>query len=450
MPMNLKIIYLVLLLIVLLSGCLKNDDFIFITQDANISDLNASDLNLTGIQLKEWSWDSDFNSVYLNSGSFTDTTLDTNSSAETSWLSKEHTGTDWNFNKIQISDTNGIVLPLKNTFAFSLDGLPTTGLKFNVSNARFEFLLNNELMAYINAISGNGDFNAQNNIIAGNGIQSGNGIQAGTFFRALTTNTALEIAQNSYAFGLTGANTTGLYFNNNAGSIELRNAGITKHYYDMVNGDFNAIRDIKASRNLEVRKETYLGNDDSSYSFFDSNGFLTLFSNARAKKEIRIGVSGFEKGVSAPTSALRAIGASGGIKKAVLQFSKTVQQDIYFEVHPNYNQDDSVNHEFHLIWIPGEAWTTGNYVWKLEYLIKAESGENILTGTPTTISADVTPANATNMIETVFAETYDLNIGQILFAHLYRDVASDNGDDVGSINLIESEYVINSFGEKMN
>lgn len=173
---------------------------------------------------------------------------------------------------------------------------------------------------------------------------------------------------------------------------------------------------------------------------------LTLNGSARTKKEIRIFVTGVEKGVSSPADALRSIGASGNVKKAVLQFSKVTQQDVYFEVHPSYEQDDSVNHEFHIVWVPGTGWSAGNFVFKMEFLIKDEAAD-LTTGAPTTISADVTPANATDTIETVFAVTYDLNIGQVLYGHLYRDVAADNGDDTADLNLIESEYTVNSLGE---
>ena len=70
-------------------------------------------------------------------------------------------------------------------------------------------------------------------------------------------------------------------------------------------------------------------------------------------------------GVSAPTETLRAIGASGGVLIDVQQFSKTVQQDVYFEWHTPYNLDNTVPVEFHLMWLPGSAYTTGNYLWEI-------------------------------------------------------------------------------------
>ena len=84
-------------------------------------------------------------------------------------------------------------------------------------------------------------------------------------------------------------------------------------------------------------------------------------------------------------------------------------------------------------------------MWKLEYLAKANNA-SFATGTPTTISADVTPANATDSIETEFASTIDLNAEQTLCGHFYRDVANDNGDAKGEIRFFEIEYTSNKLG----
>lgn len=150
-------------------------------------------------------------------------------------------------------------------------------------------------------------------------------------------------------------------------------------------------------------------------------------------------------GASAPTDTLRAIGASGGVLIDVQQFSKTVQQDVYFEWHTPYNLDNTEPVEFHLMWLPGSAYTTGNYLWKLEYLVKNETDPHN-TGTPTTIPADVTPAGAVNMIETEFVNTIPIIRSQILCCHFYRDVAGDNADDTGDVNFFEIAYKIDRNG----
>jgi hypothetical protein len=157
-------------------------------------------------------------------------------------------------------------------------------------------------------------------------------------------------------------------------------------------------------------------------------------------KEIRIESTKATIGASAPTNTLRDVGASGNVKIPVSQFSKTIQQDLYFIIHYPSDIDNDINVNFHLMWIPGASWTAGNYMWKLEYLIKDEETGVVTTGTPTTIDEDITPANATTLIETEFSDAIDLNLDELLMCHFYRDVANDNGDDVGEVLFFEIEY----------
>lgn len=183
----------------------------------------------------------------------------------------------------------------------------------------------------------------------------------------------------------------------------------------------------------------------TNFANFAPNGLLTLVGTARVKNEMIFTASGAGLGVSTPTLAFRDIGASGGVKKEVLQFSKTIQNDAYTEFHTPHSLDGSENVAFHLMWIPGAAWTTGNYIWKFEYVVKNED-DPTNTGTPTTITMDVTPANAIDMIETVFSTTIDIGPNQLLIGHFYRDVGSDNADDVGEINFFEVEYTQDKLG----
>lgn len=191
--------------------------------------------------------------------------------------------------------------------------------------------------------------------------------------------------------------------------------------------------------------------DTAGGDYFEvaSTGINILHGNARVKENYVIPAVSTVKGASAPASALRAVGASGGVSIPVLQFSKTTQQDVYFQFHLKYAADETEPVAFHLMWAPGSGWTYGNYVWKLEYLVKDENGA-IGTGTPTTISMDVTPANATDFIETEFASTIPVTgPDQSLICHFCRDVANDNADDVGEVNMFEMTYIKNKQGESL-
>lgn len=140
-------------------------------------------------------------------------------------------------------------------------------------------------------------------------------------------------------------------------------------------------------------------------------------------------------GASAPTRTLRAVGALGTVLIDVMQFSAAVQNDVYFEWHVPKTFDNNYPAQFHLMWLPGSAYAAGFYSWRLEYLVKNED-DPYNTGTPIILPADVTPANAVNMIETAFTGTISCAREQIVCCHFYRDIA-DTANDTGDVNFFE-------------
>jgi hypothetical protein len=192
---------------------------------------------------------------------------------------------------------------------------------------------------------------------------------------------------------------------------------------------------------------TYLG-DGGTTNYFEAkaDGEVALHGTARVKLEQTSSAFSQKLGVSSPSSVLRQIGTTATMLEPVLEFSKTVQNDIYFVLHVSEMADSTVDVEFHLMWVPGAAWTAGNYVWKLEYIVKDEDADST-TVASTTISEDVTPANATDFIETEFSTTINADAQQTISCHLYRDVASDNGDDHGDVRFVEYEFTANKLGE---
>ena len=76
-----------------------------------------------------------------------------------------------------------------------------------------------------------------------------------------------------------------------------------------------------------------------------------------------------------------------------------------------------------------------------------DSGVSSAAGAPTTIDADVTPGATTDIIETEFATSIDIGLEQVLWCRFWRDVANDNGNDVGEVRFCEIEYVANKLGE---
>lgn len=184
----------------------------------------------------------------------------------------------------------------------------------------------------------------------------------------------------------------------------------------------------------------------TNYATFASDGEMSLHGTARVLKETRVTSETVRRGASAPAIAFRQIGTTATMLADTLQFSKTVQNDVYFIFHVEVDADFTVDGNFHLMWIPGAAWTSGNYVWKLEYIIKNELTGDSTTGASTIISADVTPSNAVDFIETRFATAIPLTFENVVFCHLYRDVASDNADDVGDMYELEMSYTSDKLG----
>ena len=197
-----------------------------------------------------------------------------------------------------------------------------------------------------------------------------------------------------------------------------------------------------------LRKQWNHFGDANNYATF-VDGVLTLVGDARVTKEIYIPVSRQTLGAGAPTATTRAVGASGSVKVPVLSFSKTVEQETYFEIHVPADCDGTVNVAFHLMWFPGASWTTGNYMWKLDYLVKEDSGGDLSAGAPTTIYADVTPSAATDTIESTFSATIDAGPEQVIWCRLWRDVANDNADDTGEVRFCEIEYTVDKLGEPL-
>lgn len=186
----------------------------------------------------------------------------------------------------------------------------------------------------------------------------------------------------------------------------------------------------------------------TDYTEFGVDGFITLHGESRVTNKLSVLATGAGAGVSTPTLTTRAVGASGDVLLDVLRFSKVTQNDSRVNFCASDTTDDSVNGYFVLRWLPGVAWTSGNYVWVLEYLVKSQD-EDITTGTPTTISMDVTPANAVDQIVTVFGNSIDLNDGQSIVGHFYRNVGSDNGDDAGDVVRFQFEYTANKLGKSI-
>lgn len=160
-----------------------------------------------------------------------------------------------------------------------------------------------------------------------------------------------------------------------------------------------------------------------------------------AEFEYRIPGYTAKVGASAPTAANRAIGESGTVLIPVIKFSNISQNDVYFIFHIPEELDANKKVYFHVVWAPGVGFdeNTGNYMMKLEYLVKNEDS-TILSSEPVTLSFDVTPDNENTLVETEDSTGISALKDQSIFCHFYRDVANDNAGATLDVIMFEFEY----------
>ena len=141
-------------------------------------------------------------------------------------------------------------------------------------------------------------------------------------------------------------------------------------------------------------------------------------------------------GAATPSETTITVG-SPGVPEAVLAFDKNTEEGHLLKFHYVKDQDFTRPVEFHLMWKPAVAWTTGAYKWNLDYIVKDETA-NSTTGSKTTISMTVTPANATDFIETVFSSTITMADDQVILCRFYRDAT--NGADTADADGLTRFY----------
>jgi hypothetical protein len=130
---------------------------------------------------------------------------------------------------------------------------------------------------------------------------------------------------------------------------------------------------------------------------------------------------------------------SGGVKEIVYTFDKDQDEELNFSFYAPSDIDGSQNVSFQILWIPGDGWSSGTYLWICLFLIKDTNGV-LLDTVYTAINSTVTPSNATDLIKTTFSTTIDLDAGQTLSCKLYRDVSGDTGDDDAWLRMIGISY----------
>lgn len=146
---------------------------------------------------------------------------------------------------------------------------------------------------------------------------------------------------------------------------------------------------------------------------------------------------------AAPTSAVRTIGSDAVVPIPVKQFSTSAYHILCCEVPiPRDAKRETSALTLGLLWVPGASWSAGNYVWAVDYQVKATNGD-LSTTASTRITADVTPTDAVTSIETEFADTINVTRGDVLAVRLFRNYTADSGNDVAELRALKLKYTSN-------
>lgn len=207
--------------------------------------------------------------------------------------------------------------------------------------------------------------------------------------------------------------------------------------------------DTKPTPDRKYTVAWFLATDTFERFVWDGDAWVEA-NIARAKIEVRLNVDAIRTGATPPAEeATESMGASGNIKIPSLAFGVAGggDEEVFFILHMGKGCDGTVDVQFHLIWKPDQNWSSGDYRWVLEYLVKDASGGDASAGTPTIVNEDTTPANANDIIETEFTGTIDAGPNQLVFCRLSLDKSESGADADGHLLFVETEFTIDKLGE---
>jgi len=174
--------------------------------------------------------------------------------------------------------------------------------------------------------------------------------------------------------------------------------------------------------------------------------------------EIRTDFTLTKKGATPPGEESEAIGASGNLLAYNYAFNPSAgtDEEVFWHIVIPSDIDESQNVQFYLGWWPDSGYGSGDYRWTLEYLVRDVDdmyGTDIdrTAGVPTVIYEEVTPTNATDLIETPFYDpnTIDANKNQVVFCRLSLDASESSADDDGHVYYAMFQYAVNTPGQTL-
>ena len=275
-------------------------------------------------------------------------------------------------------------------------------------------------------------------------------ISGGTVRNGIWHGTAIDIS--SYTNLVDGTNITLL-----SDTLNVDDAFLVNDADDTTTGiltalGFTTTGDVIAGT-VTAGGSTFGDGGTTDYTKFSDLGAMTMYGDARVKNELVLDASVFRIPLTNPAAEGELQIAGSTIYHPVFEFDPTgagADEQLFLFVHMPEYIDSSVNAEIYIIWQPDDGdGGTDNYEWNIDYVVTNDMDFDYTAGSAITITEDVTPANATTVLETGFSDTIDINGDQILWARIWLDKSDSGADDDGNLLFVEVEFVQNRIGEHL-
>jgi len=341
---------------------------------------------------------------------------------------------------LQAGDGIGIALYIpaggSQALGASIDAIRESGVDSNSSTALvFSTSQNDEILDGFARITSEGLFGINETVpLAQFHTQTSGTAIIGQIIRGTAGQTAVMRAvqnssgQNHIEENLPGATDPHVYFNKLGGSDFIVAGGTEPNLFRVDDGE-DAVR---------------IGDWDNNYTQFELDGLQTMVGTARVFRHLVVGVSSVRAGGTAPTDAIVGV-------FAVKQFSQTVTQSVFFNVHVPTDWALNTDINVHVHWAPTTA-AAGSVVWDMDYVCVASNNGELLSAATTPL----TVTSSTNSTQDELLETVDMIINgagcafeDTIGIQISRDTG-DGADTYGakaSLVYIEFEYIADKLGE---
>lgn len=190
-------------------------------------------------------------------------------------------------------------------------------------------------------------------------------------------------------------------------------------------------------------RKRWFGQEATNYAEFGTDGFLTLYGDARVEKYMTISAASLQKGGTAPDT-----GTEGTFP--TLLFAPNLTEEAYFVVHIPADWCAGTDLEIAAYWAPTDG-NAGGVAWEFDWeAVAAEANETLGAGFTHVDIHDATQNLDNELLETPYGDIDGaaLAADDTIGIHFYRDhddIIDTYGADAALIH-IEVEYIADRLG----